>query len=158
MVNLSYTIEVPDASVVTKTPAQISVFIDHISSKTVPADIKFVGKILDQNKLAEYYSLADLCVVTSKRETFGMTVAESLCCGTPVVGFKSGGSESIAIKEYTEFFDFGDVAALKSAIENKWLGYKTDSNSVEIEKESKKIYNCNIMAKEYCDVYKELKK
>ena len=42
-------------------------------------------------RLAEYYSLVDVTVITSFHETFSMVVAESLSCGTPIVGFKAGG-------------------------------------------------------------------
>ena len=122
-------------------------------TEELPDNLKLVGVVKDQSKLAEYYNMADLCVVTSKRETFGMTVAESLCCGTPIVGFKSGGSESIAIKEYTEFFDFADVKSLKTAITNKWLNYKTEKNRNEIESKAKEVYDSKIMAEKYCNIY-----
>ena len=39
-----------------------------------------------------------LTVLTSKRETYGMACAESLACGTPVVAFLAGGTESIALE------------------------------------------------------------
>ena len=42
-----------------------------------------------------------------------MIVAESLCCGTPVVGFKAGAPEQITIKEYSEFSEFGNIEILK---------------------------------------------
>ena len=32
-----------------------------------------------------------------------MVTAESLCCGTPVVGFRAGGPETIAIPKYSAF-------------------------------------------------------
>ena len=38
-----------------------------------------------------------------------MVTAESLCCGTPVVGFKAGAPEQIAIKEFSEFVEYGDL-------------------------------------------------
>lgn len=40
--------------------------------------------------LPEYYSAAAVSVLSSVNETFGMTTIESLACGTPVVGTKSG--------------------------------------------------------------------
>ena len=46
-----------------------------------------VGKVNDPNKLAEYYSVADVYVNPSKMDTFGKTTAEALACGTPVVAF-----------------------------------------------------------------------
>ena len=42
-----------------------------------------------------FYSAADLCVVPSYYETFGLVVLESLACGTPVVATQVGGAESV---------------------------------------------------------------
>ncbi len=56
--------------------------------------------------------MADLTVLTSKKETFSMVTAESLCCGTPVVGFKAGGPEQIAIPEYSMFAEYGAIDQL----------------------------------------------
>lgn len=71
-----------------------------------------LGKITDQELLAKYYSMADVTLLTSKKETFSMVTAESLCCGTPVVGFKAGAPEQIAIKEFSEFVEYGDLNSL----------------------------------------------
>jgi len=59
--------------------------------------------------LARYYSMADVTVLTSKKETYSMVTVESLCCGTPVIGFKAGGPEQIAILEYCRFCEHGDI-------------------------------------------------
>jgi phosphatidylinositol alpha-mannosyltransferase len=40
--------------------------------------------------LPMYYSAASATVLSSVNETFGMTMIESLACGTPVVGTNSG--------------------------------------------------------------------
>jgi glycosyltransferase involved in cell wall biosynthesis len=55
-----------------------------------PKNMILLGKVADQELLAKYYSMADVTLLTSKRETFSMVCAESFCCGTPVVGFKAG--------------------------------------------------------------------
>ena len=78
----------------------------------LPANIIRVGRIYDQDKVAQYYSMADATLILSKAETFSMPVAESLCCGTPVIGFQAGGPESIAIKEYARFCAQKDIAQL----------------------------------------------
>ena len=82
----------------------------------VPANVTLLGRVDDQEKLARYYSMADLTLLTSKRETFSMVTAESLCCGTPVVGFYSGAPEQICIKDYCRFVEFGDIVELKKAV------------------------------------------
>jgi len=119
-------------------------------------NLKLLGQIFDQKELAMYYSAADLTVVTSRKETFGMAVAESLCCGTPIVGFKSGGSESVAIKEFTQFVDFPDVDELEKIIRNKWLNFKNSENNEEISLMAKKKYAREIMAGCYLDTYQEI--
>lgn len=110
-----------------------------------------VGKIYDQNLLAEYYSMADLTVITSKRETFSMPSAESLACGTPVVGFLAGGPETICLEEYSEFVEFGDTEALYKSVLG-WINFK-DNVNVDIAKIAKEHYSKERMSNKYIDLY-----
>lgn len=72
-------------------------------------NIIFAGEVCDQNLLAKYYSLADMFVLFSSKETFSMTCAEALCCGTPVVGYKCGAPETIFKEDEAIFFDYGEI-------------------------------------------------
>lgn len=103
----------------------------------IPENIVLLGKITDQHEIAEFYSMADVTVITSKRETFSMVCAESLCCGTPVVGFKSGGPEQIALSEYSAFCEYGDIDTLQTSI-NHFLatGKNADISQIAIKKYS----------------------
>ena len=56
--------------------------------------IEFVGLIRHPD-LPLFYSAADVCVVPSYYESFGLVALESLACGTPVVSTRVGGAESI---------------------------------------------------------------
>ena len=80
-----------------------------------------------------------------------MVTAESLCCGTPVVGFNAGGPESIAIKEYCDFVNYGDISNLYNVIINK-LEYSIEKNV--ICNLSKKRYKVDKMCDEYLSLYK----
>jgi len=97
--------------------------------------------------------MADLTILTSKRETFSMVVAESLCCGTPVVGFQAGGPESIALPEYSEFVEQGNVEALKKAVLHV-LSQKIERD--DIAKTAENVYSGERMVREYMRIYEEL--
>lgn len=110
-----------------------------------------LGFVNDQKLLSKYYSASNKTLLLSKKETFSLPVAESLCSGTPVVGFYSGGPETIAIKEYSEFCNYGDIEELSKLI-NKEDNYDRE----KISKEACELYSLERMANEYIDVYKEL--
>ena len=103
------------------------------------------------SELAKFYSLADVTLLTSKRETFSMVVAESLSCGTPVVGFQAGAPETITIPEYSSFTEFGNVELLCEKIE-KILSVKF--NKQEISDKARIKYSLESMVGNYIDSYK----
>lgn len=61
---------------------------------SIQDSVTFAGRI-EQNKLPPYYSAADVLVVPSHYESFGLVALESLASGTPVVATKVGAMESI---------------------------------------------------------------
>ena len=52
--------------------------------------IAFVGSV-EHSQLPLYYNAADVCVVPSYYESFGLVAVESMACGTPVVASRVGG-------------------------------------------------------------------
>ena len=70
----------------------------------------------NQNKLAEYYSLADAYVCTSISDAQPNTCLEALGCGTPIVGFNTSGVPFIAPNEFGTFVEPFDVGKLVDAI------------------------------------------
>ncbi len=60
----------------------------------IGAAVDFVGTVR-QEELPLYYSAADLCVIPSYYESFGLVALESLACGTAVVATRVGGMESV---------------------------------------------------------------
>jgi D-inositol-3-phosphate glycosyltransferase len=56
--------------------------------------IDFIGQV-DHTELPLYYNAADVCVVPSYYESFGLVALESMACGTPVVATRVGGLSTI---------------------------------------------------------------
>jgi len=56
--------------------------------------LMFAGRV-DQQILSQYYSAADVLVVPSYYESFGLVALEALACGTPVVTTSVGAMEDI---------------------------------------------------------------
>jgi D-inositol-3-phosphate glycosyltransferase len=72
--------------------------------------VTFPG-LVRQERLPHYYSAADVCVVPSYYESFGLVALEALACGTPVVA--------------------ADVGDLSNIIRSGETGYVTKDNSPE---------------------------
>lgn len=117
----------------------------------LPENVIALPRTSNQDELAVYYSLADSTLIASERETFSMVTAESLCCGTPVVGFKAGGPESICEYAHAAFSDYGDMDAFTEA------ALKIQKNE-EISKKYSPVFSKEQMVENYQKVYREVRK
>lgn len=119
------------------------------STMNFPPNVIPISHTNNQDELATYYSMADATVIASSRETFSMVTAESLCCGTPIVGFKAGGPESITRLGHSDFCDYGDIDSLIKK-----------SQLIQKDKEISSLYIKELseetMVNQYESVYKTL--
>ena len=118
----------------------------------LPGNIVFTGRKANQDELAQLYSKADVTLLTSKKETFSMITAESLCCGTPVVGFKAGAPERIALKDYSEFVEYGNIPELRHALLDL---ANSEVDSKALSADAVGVYSSQKMCGGYLDVYRE---
>ena len=91
----------------------------------VGESIDFVGRVA-QDQLPVYYSAADVCVVPSFYESFGLAALESMACGTPVVASRVGGLSTV--------IQHGSTGYLKS-----WRCPEAFANSLEMLISSKSL-------------------
>jgi D-inositol-3-phosphate glycosyltransferase len=61
-------------------------------------------------RLAAYYQAADVCLVPSRTESFGLVALEAAACGTPVVAADVGGLGSVVDNGHTGFLVEGRAA------------------------------------------------
>jgi N-acetyl-alpha-D-glucosaminyl L-malate synthase BshA len=70
-------------------------------------DIRFVGK---QEQMEEILAIADLFLLTSEYESFGLAALEAMAAGVPVISTNAGGLPEIAIQGKTGYLnDIGDI-------------------------------------------------
>jgi N-acetyl-alpha-D-glucosaminyl L-malate synthase BshA len=73
-------------------------------------DIRFLGK---QEQISEILSIADLFLLPSQTESFGLSALEAMACGVPVISTNAGGLPEINVHGKTGFLsDVGDTAAM----------------------------------------------
>lgn len=131
----------------------VAALSSNVEVSKLPFNVKLWGRITNQRELAQLYATSNCTLITSKRETFSMIVAESLCCGTPVVGFMAGGPESIAIPEYSKFVEYGNIVELETAVKKMIF---TPVNKHEISLQAAELYSKERMTQEYLNIYNTL--
>ncbi|WP_353929808.1 glycosyltransferase family 1 protein [Okeanomitos corallinicola TIOX110] len=74
--------------------------------------------LLKQEILPTYYAAADVCVVPSHYEPFGLVAVEAMACGTPVIASDVGGLQFSVVNENTGLLvPPQDVTAFSHAID-----------------------------------------
>ena len=77
--------------------------------------VKWLGHIKDEKKMCELYNSADIVVVPSKVEAFGLVAAEAHACAVPVVAFRHSGIQEVVTHKKTGYlanpFESSDFAS-----------------------------------------------
>lgn len=131
-------------------PVRFLVAGNHNVKGKVPENVTLLGEIRDAGKLAALYCAADMTLLTSRRETFSMVCAESLCCGTPVVGFEAGGPESIVFPESSRFVPWGNMEALEKAVERELAATR---DRAALSRQARDVYSMEKMLRAYERIY-----
>lgn len=105
--------------------------------------------------LRKLYNLADVSIVPSRQEAFGLVVVEAMACGTPVIGSNTGGIPDIINNNVGVLIDVDDYKNLANEITLVINGTKTfDSN--HIAKYALDKYSQEQFTKMVIDVYEEV--
>ncbi len=117
------------------------------------------GLISAPERLATLYAASDLFVIPSLEDNLPNTVMESLACGTPVAGFRTGGIPEMAGHLQEGFIaDQKDISGLSKGIE--WVldlpvGEYENLRRRAREKVGREYQN-SVVASRYLNLYKRL--
>lgn len=119
----------------------------------------YLGQLSSPHLQSLAYSAADIFVMPSKIESFGLTALESMACGTPVLAFRTGGIPDLVIHGETGWLadEVGSAESLyqglywmlQNPIERLLLG-KAARERVERE------FTADLMANRYINLYQEM--
>lgn len=118
--------------------------------------VRFLGK---QEQVEEVLSIADLFLIPSGSETFGLAALEAMSCGVPVISSNIGGLPEVNIHGETGYLcDLDDVECMASYAVDI---LKDETHHKELSKKARKRAEHFEMSKvvtQYENYYKEIKK
>ncbi len=105
-------------------------------AELIPFKTKFMGYLSDEYATAIVYNATDVFIAPSVAEAFGYVIFEALNCGTPVVGFNTGGiPDMIKHKENGYLAKPGDaediVAGVQFCLQHGIKGFVPEALNVE---------------------------
>ncbi|MGG1631312.1 N-acetyl-alpha-D-glucosaminyl L-malate synthase BshA [Rossellomorea sp. NRS-1567] len=117
--------------------------------------VLFLGK---QDNLEELYSLSDIKLLLSEKESFGLVALEAMACGVPSIGTDVGGIPEVIEDGYNGFIcEVGNVAqvAEKSLLLLKDETLHKELSEHALQTARTKFHSSKIV-EEYERIYKEL--
>ena len=118
--------------------------------------VRFVGSVAHED-LGDFYRAADVCVVPSHTESFGLVALEAAACGTPVVAASVGGLQSIVDDGRTGFLVASREPLAFAAAIDKILAdpqYATEMSAAAVERSRR--YSWNLTAARLRRLYSDL--
>lgn len=117
--------------------------------------VLFLGK---QDNLEELYSISDLLLLLSEKESFGLVALEAMACGTPVIGTNIGGIPEVIDHGKTGFIcELGNIEQIASfaidLLQDKRLHEKFSKESVN---RVKNRFSSAQIVGQYEDIYYRL--
>ena len=89
---------------------EISLLIDLLKNCIYEIMFYFLGK---QDNLEELYSISDLMLLLSEKESFGLVALEAMACGVPVIGTNVGGIPEVITDGETGYIcELGDIDSI----------------------------------------------
>ncbi len=123
--------------------------------KLLPENIIGIPKTENRNELKDLYISADLFMNLSVEETFGLTTAEALACGTPAVVYNTTACPEIIDSDTGIVVAKKDITALNNAIEEIRLKGK-DFYRLHCRKRAVDLFDKDRQMNQYWELFQNL--
>ena len=124
--------------------------------KKLPLGIDGMSRTDGVEELAKLYSEADVYVNTTYSDNFPTVNLEALACGTPVITYRTGGSQEAIDENTGAVIEQGDIDALcKKIQEVKTIGFK-QQHTIDCRKRAEVNFDKDKCFMKYIDLFNEL--
>ncbi|MCY9376382.1 N-acetyl-alpha-D-glucosaminyl L-malate synthase BshA [Bacillus sp. T17B1] len=112
----------------------------------------------NQDRVEELYSISDLKLLLSEKESFGLVLLEAMACGVPCIGTNIGGIPEVIKNNVSGFLvDVGDVSAATaramSILEDEQLSKRFTEAAMEMLKNE---FSSQKIVSQYEQIYADL--
>lgn len=111
-----------------------------------------------QNELIDYYHAADLIIIPSRWEGFGLVAIEAMSCGLPVIASKVGGLAEIIVDYETGRLYENDSSVALTKILKEITNEDLRKMSINSVKRVRNLYDISRLDKEISILYSNLLK
>lgn len=122
-----------------------------------PVPIHSMGYLTDESQIVALYNAVNMFITSSLEENLPNTIMESMACGTPCVGFETGGiPEMIDHKTNGYVAKYKDANDLANGI--RWILEHKDPQSLSNAciKKVRENYTEEVVANQYIELYRNL--
>lgn len=125
--------------------------------KELPKEVIGVPRVEGKTKLAEYYSMADVLLNLSYQETFGMTTAEAMSCGTPGISYNVTACPELLTSDTGIVVEAGNLHQVLTAISTIKTKGK-ESYSQACRERAMTLFDSNKVNNKFFDIYNKFLK
>jgi L-malate glycosyltransferase len=102
--------EMPSKLLLIGNGPELTVACELVRELNIEEDVLFLGK---QENVGELFSICDLKLLLSEKESFGLVLLEAMACGVPVIGTRIGGIPEVIVDNETGFMvEVGDTESV----------------------------------------------
>jgi len=134
---------------------EFQTILELVNELQLDRDVIFLGR---QKKISDLLSIADLMLLMSEQESFGLVILEAMACEVPAIGTNIGGIPEVIEHGKTGYlFSVGDIEQAAnytvSLLQNE---SKLQQFSAAALRRAQQIFHSQSIVKQYMNVYERL--